>query len=191
MIAMSLEIFFYAVAVVFLAELGDKTMLATICLSAQYRRPSVVLLAAMLALATSTVIAVIIGVILASTLPLDLILYLAGALFLLMGGYTLAISHRTEAVDCANPTTFGGMFSLVFIAELGDKTQIAALALAAQSEAPLFVFAGALLGFLLVNSLGVVAGDMIAERTPIVWIKRVTGLLFIVFGLLSLFGIIS
>ncbi len=89
---MSFEIFFYAIVAIFLPELGDKTMLATICLSAQYRRPMLVLLAAMLALTASTVIAVIIGMFLASTLPLNLIMYIAGALFIIKGLYTLATS---------------------------------------------------------------------------------------------------
>jgi len=184
---MSLESFFYAVTVVFLAELGDKTMLATIFLSAQYKRPGVVLLAAMGALTAATVIAVITGMIFAVTLPIDLILYFSGALFIIMGVYTMAISRKNESADSVTPTTFGGMFSLVFLAELGDKTQITVLALAAQSEAPIFIFIGAILGFLFVNSLGAVAGDRISEHAPIIWIKRVTGLVFIGFGILILF----
>lgn len=186
---MSLESFFYAVTVVFLAELGDKTMLATIFLSAQYRRPGMVLLAAMGALTAATVIAVIIGVILAVTLPIDLILDFSGALFIIMGVYTMAITRKNEGVDSVNLQTFGGMFSLVFLAELGDKTQIAVLALAAQSEVPIFVFIGAFFGFLFVNSLGAVAGDRISEYAPIIWIKRVTGLVFIGFGILMLFRV--
>lgn len=188
---MSLDTFLYAVVAVFLAELGDKTMLATIFLSAQYRQPGLVLLAAMLALTAATIIAVIIGVILASTLPLSLIFYLSGFLFLLMGIYTLATSNRTEEVDKVSQKSFSGMFSLVFLAELGDKTQIAALALAAQSSAPLFTFFGALLGFLLVNGFGAAIGDKLAAHASIMWIKRITGLSFIIFGLFSLFGIIN
>ncbi len=188
---MSFEVFFYAIAAIFLAELGDKTMLATICLSAQYRRPMLVLLAAMLALTASTVIAVIIGMFLASTLPLDLIMYIAGALFIIMGLYTLATSGRNEAVGEVSSGTFWSMFSLVFIAELGDKTQIAAFALSAQSTAPLLVFIGAIIGFFFVTLLGAIIGDRIAERAPIVWIKRVTGIFFILIGILSIFGIIS
>ncbi len=184
---MSFESLFYAVTAVFLAELGDKTMLTTIFLSAQYRRPRMVLLAAMSALTAATVIAVIIGVILAVTLPIDLILYFSGALFIIMGAYNLVISHKNEGINSVNPKNFGGMFSLVFLAELGDKTQIAVLALAAQSGAPIFVFIGAFFGFLLVNSLGAIAGDRIAEQAPIIWIKRVTGLVFIGFGILILF----
>ena len=190
---MFLESFFYALIVVFLAELGDKTMMATIFLSAQYRRPGVILLVAMSALGASTIIAVIIGVILAATLPIDLISYLAGALFFAMGVYMLAKSpkNKRENMVHINRTTFGGMFSLVFLAELGDKTQIAVLALTVQSEAPIFVFIGAILGFFLVNSLGAIVGVRIAERVPVAWIKRVTGLLFIGFGLLALLRIIS
>lgn len=174
----------------FLAELGDKTMLATIFLSAQYRRPGVVLLAAIGALAAATVIAIIIGVLLAVTLPIDLILYISGVLFIIMGIYTMALSRTREGIDSVTATTFGGMFSIVFLAELGDKTQIAVLALAAQSETPIFVFIGAIFGFFLVNSLGTVAGDRISEYAPIIWIKRVSGLVFIGFGILMLIRVI-
>jgi putative Ca2+/H+ antiporter (TMEM165/GDT1 family) len=84
-----LNSFLYAAGIVFLAELGDKTMLATICLSAQYRRPVFVLVSAILALTVSTIIAVIIGVILATTLQLDLIILVSGGVFIVLGIHAL------------------------------------------------------------------------------------------------------
>ena len=171
-------------------ELGDKTMLTTMCLSAQYRRPKLVLLATMIALAASSIIAVIIGYILSATLPVEIITYVSGFLFLILGIFTL-VNSKSETIDtCDNPGTLFGMFSLVLVSELGDKSQIATLALAAQSSFPVMVFVGAIIGFFIVNSVAAYAGTNIAERIPIKTVKRVVGIIFIIFGILVIFGIL-
>lgn len=174
---------------VFLTEIGDKTMLATLCFSAQYRRPYVVLFAAMLALLFASAVAVAVGVILATTLPINLILYISGALFIGMGIHTL-VKDNSDVEDCKQPATFLSMVSLVLLSELGDKSQIAILALAAQSFLPLLVFAGAIAGFFVVNLVGAFAGDQAANRIPVDVVKRVTGLVFITFGVLIILGFI-
>jgi putative Ca2+/H+ antiporter (TMEM165/GDT1 family) len=187
---MQLEALIESIGLIILMELGDKTMLTTMCLSAQYRRPKLVLFATMIALATSSVIAVIIGFILSATLPVEIITYVSGFLFLILGIITL-INSDSETVDtCDNPGTLFGMFSLVLVSELGDKSQIATLALAAQSAFPIMVFLGAIIGFLIVNSIGAYAGTNIAERIPIKIVKRVVGVIFILFGILVTFGIL-
>jgi putative Ca2+/H+ antiporter (TMEM165/GDT1 family) len=82
------------------------------------------------------------------------------------------------------------MFSLVLLSELGDKSQITILALAAQSTFAIMVFVGSIIGFLIVNSLGVIAGDRVASRIPLKIVKRVVGLVFILFGALIVLGIL-
>jgi putative Ca2+/H+ antiporter (TMEM165/GDT1 family) len=144
----------------------------------------------MIALATSSVIAVIIGYILSATLPVEIITYVSGLLFLVLGIYTLARSDSETVDTCDNPGTLFGMFSLVLVSELGDKSQIATLALAAQSPFPLMIFIGAIIGFLVVNGIGAYAGTSIAERIPIKTVKRVVGIIFILFGILIIFGIL-
>lgn len=187
---MQLEALIESIGLILLMELGDKTMLTTMCLSAQYRRPKLVLLATMIALATSSLIAVIIGFILSATLPVEIITYVSGFLFLILGIFTL-INSDSETVDtCDNPGTLFGMFTLVLVSELGDKSQIATLALAAQSEFPIMIFLGAIISFLIVNSIGAYAGTNIAERIPIKTVKRVVGIIFILFGVLVIFGIL-
>jgi len=176
-----------ALGIVFVTEIGDKTMLTTMCLSAQYRRPLVILTASMLALALASVIAVIIGIVLSTALPIDLILLVSAALFIGLGIFSL-IRDSPEADDCKQPTTFLSMVSVVLASELGDKSQIAILALAAHSEFPVFVFAGAILGFLAVNVIGAYAGDKAASRLPVDTITKVTGIVFIIFGILIFTG---
>ena len=187
---MPLQALISSAGLILLMELGDKTMLTVMCLSAQYRQPKLVLLATMIALTTSSVIAVIIGFILSTTLPVDIITYVSGILFLILGIITL-VNSDSETVDtCDNPGTLFGMFTLVLVSELGDKSQIATLALAAQSPFPIIIFIGAIIGFFIVSSIGVYAGTSIAERIPIKNVKRVIGIIFILFGILVIFGVL-
>jgi putative Ca2+/H+ antiporter (TMEM165/GDT1 family) len=179
-----------SLGLVLLMELGDKTMLTTMCLSAQYYRPKLVLLATMVALATSSAIAVILGFILSATLSIEIITYMSGIMFLSLGIFTLARSNSEIPETCDNPGTLFGMFSLVLLSELGDKSQITILALAAQSLFPIIVFAGAVVGFLIINSLGAFAGNRVAQHIPLRIVKRVVGAVFILFGLLIVFGIL-
>ncbi len=186
---MPIQTLISSAGLVLLMELGDKTMLTTICLSAQYRRPGLVLLATMVALATSSVIAVIIGYILSATLPIEIITYVSGILFIGLGIYTLATSNSDIPDTCDNPGTMFGMFSLVLLSELGDKSQITILALAAQTPFAIMVFAGSLIGFLVVNAIGALAGNRVAARIPLKIVKKVVGLIFILFGGLIVLGI--
>ena len=187
---MPIQTLLTSAGLVLLMELGDKTMLTTICLSAQYRRPGIVFLSTMIALATSSVIAVVVGYILSTTLPLTIITYLSGILFVGMGVYTLATANSEVPDTCDNPSTLFGMFSLVLLSELGDKSQITILALAAQSTFVIMVFVGSIIGFLIVNSLGALAGDRVAARIPLKIVKKIVGVIFILFGALIVLGIL-
>ena len=80
-------------------------------------------------------------------------------------------------------TTFG----VIFLAEMGDKTQLAAMTMAAQSKRPWAVFLGASLALAAVSALGVVVGTVLGNYIPILWVKRVAAVAFIVIGILILF----
>jgi len=75
---------------------------------------------------------------------------------------------------------------VIFLAEMGDKTQLAAMTMAAQSEKPWAVFIGASLALVAVSAIGVVIGSAIGNYVPIVWVKRVAAVSFIVIGVLIL-----
>lgn len=79
-------------------------------------------------------------------------------------------------------TTFG----VIFLAEMGDKTQLAALTMAAQTKKPVAVFIGASLALICVSAIGVVVGGVLSEYVPLIWIKRVSAVAFIVIGVLIL-----
>ena len=79
-------------------------------------------------------------------------------------------------------TTFG----VIFLAEMGDKTQLAAMTMAAQTERPWAVFIGAALALTAVSAIGVVVGSVIGDYVPLIWVKRVAAIAFIVIGILIL-----
>ena len=79
-------------------------------------------------------------------------------------------------------TTFG----IIFLAEMGDKTQLAAMTMAAQTERPWAVFIGASLALASVSALGVVVGSVIGDYVSLIWVKRVAACAFIVIGILML-----
>ena len=81
-------------------------------------------------------------------------------------------------------TTLG----IIFLAEMGDKTQLAAMTMSAQTRKPWAVFIGASLALTAVSALGVIAGSLIGDYVPLVWIKRVAASAFIVIGVLMLMG---
>jgi len=81
-------------------------------------------------------------------------------------------------------TTFG----VIFLAEMGDKTQLAAMTMAAQTKRPWTVLVGSALALTAVSAIGVVVGGMIGEYVPLMWVKRVAALSFIVIGVLILMG---
>jgi putative Ca2+/H+ antiporter (TMEM165/GDT1 family) len=79
-------------------------------------------------------------------------------------------------------TTFG----VIFLAEMGDKTQLAAMTMAAQTERPWAVFIGAALALTAVSAIGVVVGSVIGDYVPLIWVKRVAAVAFILIGVLIL-----
>jgi len=81
-------------------------------------------------------------------------------------------------------TTFG----IIFLAEMGDKTQLAAMTMSAQTKRPWAVFIGASLALTAVSAIGVLVGGVVGDYVPLIWVKRVAAVAFIVIGLLMLAG---
>jgi putative Ca2+/H+ antiporter (TMEM165/GDT1 family) len=84
--------------------------------------------------------------------------------------------------------TFAATFGAIFLAEMGDKTQLAAVTMAAQSGKPWSVFLGATAALAGVSALGVLVGGALGTHLPLEWVKRAGALLFIAIGVLMLFG---
>ncbi len=186
MSAAFLEPFAIAFGVVFAAEFGDKTQLMVLTLAARLRALPVLAGVAVAAAAVSGV-SVAVGAGLGAVVPTTLVTALAGLVFLLFAVWTA----RGDDEDEAAPTTAGAGRSALsvavafFLAELGDKTMLATVALAARAE-PLATWAGAALALLAVNALAVAVGRQLGTRLPRTFVRRLAAAAFAVFGVLLL-----
>jgi putative Ca2+/H+ antiporter (TMEM165/GDT1 family) len=177
-----------AFAIIFLAELGDKTQLVTISFASIY--PHVpVFWGVFLGMSMVTVLGVLVGTIIFEYIPIFYIKILSGAIFIIFGIWTLkeareAEEDEEEIKEIGNKSVFSTTFILISIAEFGDKTQFMVIALSAQYGAPILVFLGAILAFALIVGIGVFVGKKLSEKVDIKWIELGSGILFIVIGVL-------
>ncbi len=172
----------------FLAELGDKTQLAVIALSAKFDRVKI-FTGAILAFALVTALGVLVGDVIFIFIPQYVIRILAGLLFIAFGILMLSSKESCEEDEktrIGNPLL--STFSMIALAEMGDKTQLSAITLVAKYDSPYLVFAGALLALGLVSLIGIFLGKKLCEIVPLSKIKLGAGALFILFGILFLSG---
>jgi putative Ca2+/H+ antiporter (TMEM165/GDT1 family) len=170
--------------IVALAELGDKTQLTVICLSAN-RKSKSVFTGAVLAFALVDGVSALIGGSIAAIISTQWIGIGAGVAFLIFGVYSL-LSKSEEVVVNESSRTLAHSFSLIALMELGDKTQLSAVALAAEYDAPLMVFIGVMLALALLTGIGIAVGALISRYIPMRYVKIGSGLVFIAFGILFL-----
>jgi len=177
-------------ALVALAELGDKTQVAVITLSCQFKAFSV-FVGAMLAFLVSTGVAVAIGDALTLVLPAFWIRIAAALIFLVFGIYTIIslMLKKSEAECKTKEEARNGVFSsfsMIVLMELGDKTQLSVIALTAEYELPLFVFAGVMLAFALVTAISATLGMALTKIVPLKYIQLASGIVFILLGVVFL-----
>ncbi len=171
-----------------LAEFGDKTQLAVIALSAKYDRVKV-FTGVILAFALVTALGVLVGDVIFIFIPQDVIRILAGLLFVAFGILMLSSKESCETEEAASTVNpLFSAFSMIALAEMGDKTQISAITLVAKYNSPHLVFAGALLALGLISLIGIFLGKKLCEVVPLSKIKLGAGALFILFGLMFLAG---
>lgn len=177
-------------ALVFVVELPDKTMIATLVLSSRYR-PLPVLVGVGAAFAVQMAIAVTVGGAL-SLLPRPLTLGMVAALFVI--GAVLLVRESLGADDDAPRQTPAARsaariaaisFSVLFLAEFGDGSQLATAAMSARYGEPLSVFLGAWLGELTVCTIAAVAGRALLRVVPVRWVQRVAAAVFALFAVLA------
>ena len=172
-----------ALGLVALLELGDKTQLATISLAARHPgRP--IFAGAAAALVGVTAIGAAIGGLFAVVLEpwLPAIQIGGGVLFVGFGAWTLRRREEDATVPPSPRGAFGTAFVLTFVAELGDKTQIAVIVLAATTRAPASVFAGAALGLVAIAATSVLIGTAVARVARASWLRIGSAVLFIAAG---------
>lgn len=182
----ALPVAFLLIAV---SELGDKTQLLALALAAQYKAPRQVFLGAVSALSAVSLLGVMLGTAFASVLPVELIRGGAGLAFIALG--LLTLGGRLAILGSPprrGSTVFWTAFTLVGLSEIGDKTQLSTVALAARYGDPVTVLTGVVVSFMAVVSLTVLLGDRMLRRFSLRSVQRFAGALFIVFGVLFLIG---
>ncbi len=175
---------FIAVA---LAELGDKTQLAVMCLAGKTKNYLMLLIGAMLGFTLADGAAIVLGGTLSSLIPRDLISMISGAIFIIFGIVFMFPKKEEASCDMKNP--FFSSFTLILLSELGDKTQISS-GLFAADYGMLPVFIGVMLALLLLTVLAIYCGKAVACRLDKRKISIAAGSLFIVLGLYSVISVL-
>jgi Ca2+/H+ antiporter, TMEM165/GDT1 family len=182
----SLSISLSTFALIALAEVGDKSQLVCMTLAAHHRHWPVLLGAATAFLALNT-LAVLFGAGVAAWVPEQVIAGLVAVLFGVFGIHALHKQDNHKSEDVAERSRSGiylTTFLLIFVAEFGDKTQIAVAGLAGGLD-PLPVWLGATTALVIVSALGVWAGRTVLQRLPLHWLHRISGGVFLLFAILA------
>ncbi len=187
-----MEALLISTGVVALAEIGDKTQLLALVLAARFRRPVPIVLGILVATLVNHAIAGAAGAWLAAAIGPTALRWILGLSFLAMAAWTL-IPDRLDDGDGASPAAprfgvFGTTLVAFFLLEMGDKTQIATVALAARYASLAAVVAGTTLGMMLANVPAVLLGEAAANRLPMQLVHRVAAAIFLALGVTVLLG---
>lgn len=185
-----MESFLVSTGVVALAEMGDKTQLLSFLLAAKFRRSWPIILGILVATLTNHAMAGGIGTWMSDLLSPLVLGWLLGISFLAMAVWML-IPDKLDAVDPAMSRlgVFGTTVVVFFLAEMGDKTQVATVALAAQYPDLIAVVSGTTLGMMMANVPAVIFGERIVHRVPVRLVHGLTAGLFAALGLMTLSGV--
>lgn len=184
-----LEALLISTGIVALAEIGDKTQLLAFILAAKFRKPLPIVLGILAATLANHALAGALGSWITSLVGPQTLRWILGVSFIGMGLWTL-IPDRFEEGDAklARFGVFGTTLGAFFLAEMGDKTQVATVALAAQYQAVFSVVAGTTLGMMIANVPAVFLGDRIAHRMPVRLVHGIAAAIFAILGIATLFG---
>ncbi|MCK9604223.1 MAG: TMEM165/GDT1 family protein [Candidatus Omnitrophica bacterium] len=176
---------------VVLAEMGDKTQLLAMAFAMKYSTYKV-LLAIFLATLLSNALAISVGHFLTAVIPIDIISFFASLSFIIFGIWIIR-GDRLEKQD-KKESKFGPILTVgiaFFIAEMGDKTQLATISLAVKYQNILGVLMGTTLAMVAADAIGIIFGRAIHKRVPEEKIKWIAAAIFILFGLIGIYGVLS
>jgi putative Ca2+/H+ antiporter (TMEM165/GDT1 family) len=185
-----MESLLVSTGVVALAEIGDKTQLLAFILAARFKKPVPIILGILAATLVNHGLAGALGAWITSTVSPDVLRWVLGASFIGMAAWTM-IPDKIEDEETRVARrfgVFGATLITFFLAEMGDKTQIATVALAAHYGAPLMVVAGTTLGMLIADVPAVFVGDKLASKIPMKLVHSIAAAVFAVLGVATLLG---
>ncbi len=184
-----MESFFVSTGIVALAEIGDKTQLLSFLLAAKFRKPLPIAAAILVATLFNHAFAAAVGAWITTVLGPEVLRWILGISFLLMAGWTLIPDKLDEGdTKFARYGVFMTTLIAFFLAEMGDKTQVATIALAAKFHAFWPVLAGTTFGMMLANVPAVYCGNKLAGRMPVTLVHRIAAVIFAILGVATLLG---
>ena len=184
-----MEAFLISTGIVALAEIGDKTQLLAFILAAKFRKPLPIILGILVATLANHGCAGALGSWITSLAGPVTMRWVLGVSFIAMALWTL-IPDKFDEDDAklARFGVFGTTLVAFFLAEMGDKTQVATVALAAQYHAFFSVVSGTTLGMMIANVPAVFLGDRIANRMPVRLVHTIAAVIFAILGVATLLG---
>ena len=186
-----MEAFLVSTGVVALAEIGDKTQLLALVLAAKYRKPVPIILGILAATLLNHALAGIAGAWISALVGPSAMRWILGLSFIAMAAWTLVPDkYDDDQEQAAAPRfgVFGTTLVAFFLLEMGDKTQIATVALAARYDSLIGVVAGTTLGMMLANVPAVLLGEVAAKKLPMHIVHRIAAAIFFILGVMVLLG---
>lgn len=185
-----MEAFLISTGIVALAEVGDKTQLLAFILAAKFRKPVPIVVGILVATVANHALAGALGAWITTLVSPEVLRWSLGLSFLGMAIWTLIPDKFDEdEAKLARYGVFGTTLIAFFLAEMGDKTQVATVALAAQYHSTVLVVAGTTVGMLIANVPAVLLGDRIAQRMPVRLVHGIAAAIFAVLGVAALAGL--
>ncbi|MGX4643899.1 TMEM165/GDT1 family protein [Massilia sp. SYSU DXS3249] len=185
-----MDAFLVATGIVALAEIGDKTQLLAFLLAARFRRPLPIVLGIFVATLLNHAFAAAVGALVSELLGPSVMRWVLGLSFLAMAIWTMIPDEIDETE--ASLAKFGVFMTTLiafFVAEMGDKTQVATVALAARYNEMAMVVAGTTLGMMLANAPAVYFGERIAGKVPLGLVHGIAAFIFLGLGIATLLGV--
>jgi Ca2+/H+ antiporter, TMEM165/GDT1 family len=182
---------FVSTGVIALAEIGDKTQLLAFLLATRFKKPIPIIIGITLATLINHGLAGAVGGWITANVDQTLLRWVLGASFIAMAVWTL-VPDKIEEEETQLATklgVFGATFVTFFLAEMGDKTQIATVAMSAHYNDVLMVVAGTTLGMLIADVPAVFAGDKLASKIPMTLVHRLAAGMFAALGFVTLLGL--
>jgi len=182
---------FISTGVVALAEMGDKTQLLAFILAARFKKPVPIILGILVATLLNHGLAGALGSWITSVVDPHYMRWILGASFIAMAVWTLIPDkiEEEETQAALKLGVFGATTITFFLAEMGDKTQIATVAMAAHFHEVIAVVAGTTLGMMIADVPAVFVGNKFATKIPLKWVHAIAAAIFAVMGVLVLLGI--
>jgi putative Ca2+/H+ antiporter (TMEM165/GDT1 family) len=180
-----MDVYLISTLLVALAEMGDRTQLLAVMLASRFRKPVPILLGILAATIANHALAAVAGYFLSSLLQATWFKYAVAISFIAMALWAL-IPDKEDEADAKPRGHLGVFFTTLisfFLVEIGDKTQIATVALAAKYHAILLVAAGTTTGMMLANIPAVYLGHNVTKVLPIKWLRLAAALVYLGLGL--------